>query len=108
MTVPTALLFAFVLLLAGASGAAVLARLFRGDEADPDSRADAVLSFALPVGLVLAATPGWLLSVFFYVPIARLALPLALVDRPVAMTPMLLLRSTSRFTRTTAVASSVG
>ena len=41
MTVPTALLFAFVLLLAGASGAAVLARLFRGDEADPGSRADA-------------------------------------------------------------------
>ena len=77
MTVPTALLFAFVLLLAGASGAAVLARLFRGDEADPDSRADAVLSFAIPVGLVLAATPGWLLSSFFYVPIARLALPLA-------------------------------
>lgn len=79
MTVPTALLFAFVLLLAGASGAAVLARLFRGDEADPDSRADAVLSFAVPVGLVLAATPGWLLSSLFHVPIARLALPLALV-----------------------------
>ncbi len=79
MTVPTALLFAFVLLLAGASGAAVLARLFRGDEADPDSRADAALSFALPVGLVLAATPGWLLASFFYVPIARLALPLALL-----------------------------
>ena len=77
MTVPTALLFALVLLLAGASGAAVLARLFRGDEADPDSRADAVLSFAVPVGLVLAATPGWLLSSFFYVPIARLAMPLA-------------------------------
>jgi YYY domain-containing protein len=77
VTVPTALLFAFVLLLAGASGAAVLARLLRGDEADPDSRADAVLSFAVPVGLVLAATPGWLLSSFFYVPIARLALPLA-------------------------------
>jgi YYY domain-containing protein len=79
VTVPTALLFAFVLLLAGASGAAVLARLFRGDEADADSRADAVLSFALPVGLVLAAVPGWLLSSFFYVPIARLALPLALI-----------------------------
>jgi YYY domain-containing protein len=77
VTVPTALLFAFVLLLAGASGAAVLARLLRGDEADPDSRADAVLSFAVPVGLVLAATPGWLLSSFFSVPIARLALPLA-------------------------------
>jgi len=77
VTFPTALLFAFVLLLAGASGAAVLARLFRGDEADPDSRADAVISFAIPLGLVLAAAPGWLLSSFFYVPIARLALPLA-------------------------------
>ncbi len=79
MTVQTALLFAFVLLLAGASGAAVLARIFRGDEADQDSRADAVLSFAVPVGLVLAATPGWLLSSFFHVPITRLALPLGLV-----------------------------
>ena len=79
MTVPAALLFAFVLLLAGASGAAVLARLFRGDEARADSRADAVLSFALPVGLVLAAMPGWLLSSFFHVPIASLAVPLAFV-----------------------------
>lgn len=79
MTALTALLFAFVLLLAGASGAAVLARLFRGDEADPDSRADAVLSFAIPVGLVLAAAPGWLLSAFLYVPITGIALPLALV-----------------------------
>jgi YYY domain-containing protein len=78
VTVPTALLFAFVLLLAGASGAAVLARLFRGDEADPDSRADAAVSFALPVGLVLAATPGWLLSSFFQPHIAGLALPLGL------------------------------
>ena len=38
-----------------------------------------MLSFAIPVGLVLAATPGWLLSSFFFVPIARLALPLAFV-----------------------------
>jgi YYY domain-containing protein len=79
VTSPTVLLFAFVLLLAGASGAAVLARLLRGDEADPDSRTDAVLSFALPVGLVLAATPGWLLSAVVPVPITGLALPLALV-----------------------------
>jgi YYY domain-containing protein len=79
VTAPTVLLFAFVLLLAGASGAAVLARLLRGDEADPDSRTDAVLSFALPVGLVLAATPGWLLSAVVPVPITGLALPLALV-----------------------------
>ena len=79
MTVLTALLFAFVLILAAASGAAVLARLFRDDGADPDSRADSVLSFALPVGLVVAALPGWLLSSIFLVPIDRLALPLALL-----------------------------
>ncbi|MGZ6971077.1 MAG: DUF2298 domain-containing protein, partial [Thermoanaerobaculia bacterium] len=85
MTVPTALLFAFVLLLAGASGAAALARLFRGDEADPDSRADAVLSFALPVGLVLAATPGWFLSALLPVPITVLALPLAFVALSVGL-----------------------
>ena len=78
MTVPTALLFALVLLLAAASGAAVLARIFRDDPADPASRADAVLSFALPVGLVLAAAPGWMLNpIIYYVPIRGLALPLA-------------------------------
>ena len=78
VTVPTALLFALVLLLAAASGAAVLARIFRDDPADPASRADAVLSFALPVGLVLAAAPGWMLNpIIYYVPIRGLALPLA-------------------------------
>ncbi len=103
MTVPTALLFAFVLLLAAASGAAVLARLFHGDEADPDSRADSVLSFALPVGLVLAALPGWLLSSIFYVPIGRLALPLAFLSLSAALLwggadlPGALPRSRARF-----------
>lgn len=58
----------------------MLARLFRDDDADPGSRADAVLSFALPVGLVLAALPGWLLSSIFFVPISRLALPLAFLS----------------------------
>ena len=85
MTVSTALLFAFVLLLAAASGAAVLARLFRDDEADAASRADTVVSFALPVGLVLAALPGWLLSSIFYVPIGRLALPLAFLSLSAAL-----------------------
>ncbi len=103
MTVPTALLFAFVLLLAAASGAAVLARLFRGDEADPGSRADSVLSFALPVGLVVAALPGWLLSSIFYVPIDRLALPLALLALAAGLVwggadlPGVLPRSRARF-----------
>jgi YYY domain-containing protein len=103
VTVSTALLFAFVLLLAAASGAAVLARLFRGDEADPESRADTVLSFALPVGLVLAALPGWLLSSIFYVPIGRLALPLAFISLSAALLwggadlPGVLPRSRARF-----------
>ncbi|MEO8585355.1 MAG: DUF2298 domain-containing protein [Acidobacteriota bacterium] len=85
MTVSTALLFAFVLVLTAASGAALLARLFRDDDADPGSRADAVVSFALPVGLVLAALPGWLLSSIFYVPITRLALPLAFLSLSAAL-----------------------
>jgi YYY domain-containing protein len=103
VTVSTALLFAFVLLLAAASGAAVLARLFRGDDADPGSRADAVISFALPVGLVLAAMPGWLLSSIFYVPIGRLALPLAFLALSAALLwggadlPGVLPRSRARF-----------
>ena len=103
MTVSTALLFAFVLLLTAASGAAVLARLFRDDGADPASRADAVLSFALPVGLVLAALPGWLLSSIFYVPIGRLALPLAFLCMGAALLwggadlPGVLPRSRARF-----------
>jgi YYY domain-containing protein len=103
VTVSTALLFAFVLLLAAASGAAVLARLFRGDDADRGSRADSVLSFALPVGLALAALPGWLLSSIFYVPIGRLALPLAFLSLSAALLwggadlPGILPRSRARF-----------
>ncbi|MGZ5429121.1 MAG: hypothetical protein ACXWFS_08940, partial [Thermoanaerobaculia bacterium] len=103
MTLSTALLFAFVLLLAAASGAAVLARLFRGDEADAGARADSVLSFALPVGLVLAALPGWLLSSIFYVPIGRLALPLAFLSLSAGLLwggaelPKVLPRSLARF-----------
>jgi len=103
VTVSTALLFAFVLLLAAASGAAVLARLLQGDEADAESRADSVLAFALPVGLVLAALPGWLLSSIFYVPIGRLALPLAFISLSGALLwggadlPGVLPRSRARF-----------
>jgi YYY domain-containing protein len=79
VTTPTALLFALVLLLAGASGAAVLARLFRGDDADPGANADAVVSFALPVGLILAAIPGWMVSSFIYTPISGVAIPMAIL-----------------------------
>ncbi|MGA7990411.1 MAG: DUF2298 domain-containing protein, partial [Thermoanaerobaculia bacterium] len=76
MTATSALLFASVLLLASASGAAVLARLLRGDDAD-GARAETAFAFSLPVGLVAAALPGWLVSGFFVAPIRGIALPLA-------------------------------
>jgi YYY domain-containing protein len=76
VTAASALLFASVLLLASASGAAVLARLLRGDDGD-GARAEIAFAFSLPVGLVAAALPGWLLSGFLFVPIRALALPLA-------------------------------
>ena len=56
---------------------AALARLFRGDEPD-DAAAETVFAFSLPVGLVAAALPGWLVSGFLReTPIRVLALPLA-------------------------------
>lgn len=81
----------------------MLARLLQGDEADPGARADSVLAFALPVGLVLAALPGWLLSSIFYVPIGRLALPLAFISLSAGLLwggadlPGVLPRSRARF-----------
>jgi YYY domain-containing protein len=77
VTIPSALLFAAALLVASAAGAALVARLFRG-ETDADVRSDAALAFGLPVGLVVAALPGWLLSVGANVPVRGVALPLAL------------------------------
>ncbi|HVO50529.1 MAG TPA: DUF2298 domain-containing protein [Thermoanaerobaculia bacterium] len=76
MSAVSALLFASVLLLASASGAAILARLLRGDGAD-DVRAETAASFSLPVGLVAAALPGWLVSSFLPASIPSVALPLA-------------------------------
>ena len=77
MTALSAFLFASVLLLASASGMALLARLFRG-EAEGDAGAETVFAFSLPVGLVAAALPGWLVSGFLpATPIRSLALPLA-------------------------------
>lgn len=56
---------------------ALLARLFRGD-AEGDAGAETVFAFSLPVGLVAAALPGWLVSGFLpATPIRSLALPLA-------------------------------
>jgi YYY domain-containing protein len=72
----SALLFASVLLLASASGAAVLARLLRGDGSD-DVRAETAVAFSLPVGLVAAALPGWLVSSLLPASIPSVALPLA-------------------------------
>src|SRR5262245_60409186 len=67
------LLLTLVLLFAGTAGAALLARLLRDGE-EPELRADAVISFALPVGLILGALPGWLLSAFVRVPIGAVAI----------------------------------
>jgi YYY domain-containing protein len=75
VTALSALLFASVLLLASASGGAALARLLRGD--DTDARAETAFAFSLPVGLVAAALPGWLVSAFLATPVRGLALPLA-------------------------------
>ena len=82
---------------------AALARLLRGDESG-DAGAEIAFAFSLPVGLVAAALPGWLLSAFTLqplqpgvttrfrvalhrvlsgVPIARVALPVqSEPDRP--------------------------
>ncbi len=78
MSAASALLFAFVLLLATASGASVLARLLAGEE-DDGSRLEVAFALGLPVGLALAALPGWLVSAFVRTPIGSVALPLAVV-----------------------------
>ncbi len=61
MTLVSTVLFALALLFAGLGGAAAVARVFRG-ETDEQLRTDVIAGLALPVGLVLAALPGWLLS----------------------------------------------
>ena len=76
MTLLASVLFALALFLAGLGGAAAVARTVR-DEGDEERRADVVFSLALPVGLVLAALPAWLLSAVFRVPLDTVALPLA-------------------------------
>ncbi len=76
MTVSSTVLFALALFLAGLGGAAAVARVFR-DEPDPELRTDVIAGLALPVGLVLAALPGWLLSAAARVPIDTVVLPLA-------------------------------
>ncbi len=84
MTVASIVLFALALLLAGLGGAACVARVFR-DEPDASLRSDVTLGLALPVGLVIAAFPGWLLSAAIRVPLDTVVLPLAFAALLVAL-----------------------
>lgn len=84
MTLLSAILFLLALLFAGLGGAALLSRLF-AHEPDAEVRFDACVSFAIPVGLILAALPGWLLSAFFRVPVRSVVLPLGLVTLVVSI-----------------------
>ena len=62
MSVPSAFLLAVLLAGLWATGSAVLLRIGRGDE--DEGLRDGALALGLPVGLVLLALPGWLLSAF--------------------------------------------
>jgi YYY domain-containing protein len=70
------ILFLLLVLLWGA-GAALVHWLVRGD-ADPAAAADTAIGLGLPVGLVVAGLPGWLLSAAFAVPIGPVAIPAGL------------------------------
>ncbi|MCE7959301.1 MAG: hypothetical protein DYH06_15380, partial [Acidobacteria bacterium ACB2] len=74
MSAPSAVLLAGCLLLAAGGGWAVLGRLFRDEE--QETRWDVAAALGLPVGLLLSALPGWLLSAAVPVPIGRVVLPL--------------------------------
>jgi YYY domain-containing protein len=75
VTASSALFFTLALLFAGLGGGAVVSRLL-ANETDLEARAEAAVAFGLPVGLILAALPGWLPTAFFRVSIDRVALPL--------------------------------
>jgi YYY domain-containing protein len=68
-------LYVLLLVYALAGGAALVARLLRA-EPDAELRSDGALGLGLPLGLVIAAFPGWLLTIAARVPIARVAAPL--------------------------------
>lgn len=70
------ILFLLLVLLWGA-GAALVHWLVRGD-ADPAAAADTAIGLGLPVGLVVAGLPGWVLSAAFAVPIGPVAVPAGL------------------------------
>jgi YYY domain-containing protein len=69
------LLYVVLVLYAYASGAALLAWLLR-KESDALLVSDAALGLGLPVGLLAAALPGWMLAAVAHVPIGRVAAPL--------------------------------
>lgn len=77
VSAPSAVLLAGCLLLAAGGGWAVLGRLFRDEERE--TRWDVAAALGLPVGLLLSALPGWLLSAAVPVPIGRVVLPLWLL-----------------------------
>lgn len=61
MSAASTILLAVLLAGLWATGAAVLLRIGRGDE-DADGLLDGAVALGLPVGLVLLAFPGWLLT----------------------------------------------
>lgn len=69
--------FGFALLLPGAVGALLLERLLAPDGPPGDERApDAAVALGIPVGLLLAVAPGWVLSAFLRIPFDAVVLPL--------------------------------
>src|SRR5262249_40367890 len=72
---PHLLLYAVLVLFAWASGAALLAWLL-AKETDAELVSDAALSLGLPLVLLAAALPGWLLTAVARVPVDRVAVPL--------------------------------
>jgi YYY domain-containing protein len=69
VSAPSTILLAALLVGLWATGSAVLLRVGRGD-GDEDGLRDAAIGLGLPVGLVLFALPGWLLTLSGRVPFA--------------------------------------
>ncbi len=84
MTLASLFLLALILLLAWSAGFLLVELLLResaaeGSEAtptqEPDPRWDAALALGLPVGLLVGAFPGWLLTGLSRVPVSGVILP---------------------------------
>ncbi|MBK6405223.1 MAG: hypothetical protein IPF66_09380 [Holophagales bacterium] len=67
MSAPSTIFLAVLLVGLWATGTAVLLRVGRGDE-DEAGLLDGAVALGLPVGLVLFAFPGWLLTTFGRIP----------------------------------------